>query len=131
MYTATIDAEFSKLFFRHIKNINELEGYHRFIREQTQQQSDQLDTLHAQLVKIDEAQEAILSERLAIQKQINETQNEQEKEQAKREAAPDLERLRRRALQHDTTTTSMKMSLRPYWSARRPIVTSSTANTRL
>jgi DNA invertase Pin-like site-specific DNA recombinase len=111
VHTPPVDDEFSTLFLRHLRDIRELEGYHRFIQEQTQHITDDLDTLNKALAKIDEAQEAILSERLAMQKQINQEEDAEKREQARKEAAPDLERLRKRAAHLDTTAAQIRLKI--------------------
>ncbi len=90
-----IDRAFKDVFFDHLKETDDLDDYHEWIATETQNHEALVQTLTHQLRKIDETQDAILSEILSIRTQIKETaETAEEKKRLEAEAASYIAGLR-------------------------------------
>ncbi len=117
-----IDAEVGKRFLERLQEIHDLDEYHHWLKEVSEKVDNQVSLIHTQLAKIDEAQEAILDEKLAIRTQINAEvkqavikdpaiDTDALKAQLEKAAAPDLERLRLRSEKLDSLAEELKTQL--------------------
>jgi len=93
----TIDNVFEPLFFAHMRETRDFDVYRQWVREETERHTSLLATIDQQLTEIDNQQEDILTERLAIRRSINAIKYEKEQAQAEVEAAPTLEGLIKRS----------------------------------
>jgi hypothetical protein len=117
-----IDAEAGKRFLARLQETHDLDEYQQWIRDEAEKIDNQVALIHTQLAKIDEAQEAILDEKLAIRTQINAQikqaaaqdptiDTETLKAHLEEAAQADLERLRLRSLKLDTLAAELKAQL--------------------
>ncbi len=117
-----IDDAFSKRFFERLMETHDFDEYQRFLAEETKKQESLVSSIMEQLAEIERQQEAILDDKLAIRAHINQQVREtlakdptasvdELKARFEEEAAPDLERLRKRAAKHDALTAELKAKL--------------------
>jgi Resolvase, N terminal domain len=106
-----IDGEISKVFLARLRETHDLDEYQHWLEEETQKVDHQTTVISKQLEQLAKLQDAILDERLDIQQRIAACRTPQEKEQAKKEAAPDLERLRAKSAGYDNLAAELKSQL--------------------
>ena len=111
MDVTLIDREISKVFLARLRETHDLDEYQHWLEEEAQRVDHRTTVIHTQLEQLDKLQDAILNERLDIQQRIAACQTPQEKEQAKKEAAPDLERLRQKSVSYDNLAVELKSQL--------------------
>jgi len=119
---SVIDDAFTKRFFERLQETHDFDEYRRWIAESTQRQVSLIETIKTQLAEIERQQEAILDEKLAIRTQINESireahvanptlDREELKKRLEEEAAPDFERLQKRAIKLNTLAAELSAKL--------------------
>lgn len=106
-----IDGEISKVFLARLRETHDLDEYQHWLEEEEQKVDHQATVIRTQLEQLERLQDAILDERLDIQQHIAACQTPQEKEQAKKEAAPDLERLRSKSAGYDSLARELESQL--------------------
>ena len=117
-----IDGEFTKLLFTHLRQTNELDGFHQWITDVLQKRKTQTEIVMAQLEEIAVQQEAILDEKLAIRTHITEQVKaalaedkaadvEALKVQFEQEVKQDIERLNIRAHKLDEREKELREKL--------------------
>jgi hypothetical protein len=79
--------------------------------EEEQKQQTRIANVGVQLAEIERQQEDILSDRLAIRRQINSIEDEQQREQAEKQAQPTFDRLQKRSNDLDKLTAELKGTL--------------------
>jgi hypothetical protein len=109
--TTVIDREVSKCFLARLQETHDFDQYLSYVEEETEKQNHKFDIIQRQLSEIAALQEAILDERLDIQQHIKSFATEEERERARREAAPELERLRQRSIGYDTVASELRQQL--------------------
>ena len=120
--TDLIDREVGKIFLARLQETHDLDEYQQFLRGEAEKVDNQIALIHTQLAKIDEAQEAILDEKIAIRTQINQQikqavtkdpsiDTDGLKAQLEEEAKPDLERLRLRSEKLDALSEELQTQL--------------------
>jgi hypothetical protein len=103
-----IDSAFTERLFAHLRETHDFDIFRQWVGEVIQKQTTQREIILTQLGEIEQQQEAILDEKLAIRTHINQqikeartndptADIEQLKIQFEREAAKDLERLQKRS----------------------------------
>ncbi len=119
---SVIDDAFTQRFFERLQETHDFDEYRRWIAESTQRQVSLIESLTSQLAEIERQQEAILDEKLAIRTQIKEkiqeaqaadpsVDGEELKKRLEEEAAPDIERLQKRAAKLNKLATELTAKL--------------------
>ena len=98
-----IDSAFTDVFFDHLKETHDLDEYRQWVAKETQNHESLLDNLTKQLRKIDETQEAYLTEIIAIHAHIKQTATtEEERKQLEVEYASYIADLRKKYMNLET-----------------------------
>jgi DNA invertase Pin-like site-specific DNA recombinase len=108
---SVIDIPFKKRFFEHLQETHDFDIYKKWLAEEEQKQQTRIVTIGAQLAEIERQQEDILTERLAIRRQINSIEDEKQREQAEKQSQPTFDRLQKRSIDLDTLAAELKSSL--------------------
>jgi DNA invertase Pin-like site-specific DNA recombinase len=119
-----IDTAFTERFLERLSETHDFDSYLQWVEEEAAQQAVIANSLLCQLQEIENRQEAILDERLAIRTQINAKVREAvEKEpqadvntlkkKYEAEVAGDLERLERKSLNLDSLKETLNLQLEP------------------
>src|SRR5206468_3434251 len=107
-----IDEAFTTCFFRHLEETHDFDQYRQWVAEVEHRQDALIESITKQLAELEQLQEAIVDDRLAIRAHINEqvknalaqdptADGEKLKAHFEKEAAPDFERLHKRAIKYD------------------------------
>ena len=108
---SVIDIPFKTRFFERLQETHDFDIYKKWLAEEEQKQQTRIATVGVQLAEIERQQEDIISDRLAIRRQINSIEDEQQREQAEKQAQPTFDRLEKRSNDLDKLTAELKGTL--------------------
>jgi hypothetical protein len=108
-----IDRAFADVFFDHLKETHDLDEYRQWVAHETQNHESLLDNLTKQLRKIDETQEAYVTEIIAIHAHIKQTATtEDERKQLEDEYASYIADLRKKYMNLEKPKKELSDKLR-------------------
>ena len=118
----TIDQAFETLFFAHMRQTHDFDLFRKWVHEVIQKQTSLVASITSQLAEIDNQQDDILDQTLAVRRRINEqikqalqedpnADSEQLQARFEKEAEPEFERLRRRSQKLDATAIELRVKL--------------------
>ncbi len=98
-----VDTVFIQRLFTHLRNTRDFDGFRIWYEDVVQKQQSHIEIINSQLAEVENLQEAVLDDKLAIRSHINEqikqalaadpyTDTQRLKEQLEKDAIPDLDR---------------------------------------